>query len=183
MGFMYGGALADLNGDGKQDLVIGGGVSSSNSIGVCFSNGDGTFQAPVIYTAGGAGVGNPVVADFNGDGILDVIVPSNAGLVLFAGKGGGVFNPGVLVSAFSGAFWITAADFNGDGKLDLAVSYYPTGQPLSEVQFGPPFDHGAGSLARHTKLCMLLKVPNLSSFGAVPWNASWNLPPGVTGSC
>src|ERR1019366_5290041 len=37
--------VVDLNGDGKQDLVVSN--NSSNTEGVLFGNGDGTFQAAV----------------------------------------------------------------------------------------------------------------------------------------
>jgi hypothetical protein len=117
-------AVADLNGDGKTDAVISGGqFYPNNGIGVCISNGNGTFQSPVFYPAGNeSSVGNPVVADFNGDGILDVMLPGASGIWFFQGQAGGVFDTGVLTTALSGAEIIAAADFNGDGKLDLAVS-------------------------------------------------------------
>jgi hypothetical protein len=66
-------------------------------------------------------VGNPVIADFNGDGILDVMLGGASGIWFFQGKGGGTFDTGVLVTQFPGATCIASADFNGDGNLDLAV--------------------------------------------------------------
>jgi hypothetical protein len=124
------GVLIDLNGDGNADLIISGGDSAPgfDGIGVLMSNGDGTFQNLVFYVAGrDNSAGNPIVADFNGDGIPDVIIPGSSGIWLFTGKGGGAFNPGVLTTPFSGAFWMAAADFNGDGIPDLVVSYNPSG--------------------------------------------------------
>jgi hypothetical protein len=73
-------------------------VTSPAGIGVCFGDGDGTFQSPVLYQAGGDSLlGYPVVGDFNGDGIPDVALPADSGIWLFTGEGGGVFNPGVLI--------------------------------------------------------------------------------------
>jgi hypothetical protein len=47
---MSGMALTDLNGDGVIDLVVAGQANNgANGIGVCFGNGDGTFQAAVFY--------------------------------------------------------------------------------------------------------------------------------------
>lgn len=101
-----GGASIDLNGDGKMDLIISGmpnGSGYPSGIGVCLAYGDGTFQTPVFYQGSSTGsVGNPVVGDFNGDGIPDVIVPGSSGMWLFTGKGGGLFNTGVLTTAISG---------------------------------------------------------------------------------
>jgi len=41
-------AVADVNGDGKPDLIVANGYSTSG-IGVLLGNGDGTFQAAVTY--------------------------------------------------------------------------------------------------------------------------------------
>lgn len=105
-------ALVDLNGDGKQDLIISGYGPDGGAIGVLLSNGDGAFQAPVLYTIDvNYFLYSPVVGDFNGDGIPDVVAAdSKTGLWLFTGKGGGVFNPGVLAapSTASGANWLAA---------------------------------------------------------------------------
>src|SRR5580698_11239132 len=121
--------VADLNGDGQADVVISGSqYATSFGIAVCISQEDGTFRPPVFYPAGTDSiVGNPIVADFNGDGILDVMLPGPSGIWFFQGKGGGMFDIGVLTMALSGAAVIAAADFNGDGKLDLAVSSTSSG--------------------------------------------------------
>jgi hypothetical protein len=71
----YSVALADLNGDGKPDLVIAD--AGSNTLTVLPGNGDGTFAAALSPAAGT----DPVfaaVADFNGDGIPDVAAANNS---------------------------------------------------------------------------------------------------------
>jgi hypothetical protein len=115
---------ADVNGDGKLDLVM---FDSKNEVDVFLGNGDGTFQAPAIYTAGA----NPkalAVGDFNGDGHPDIAVmntpSSGSGTVnILLNNGDGTFsafataaNAGLTPSA------IAAADLNGDGKADLVVT-------------------------------------------------------------
>ena len=87
------------------------------------SNGDGTFQSAVNYTAGS----NPtaiVAADINGDGKLD-LVTSNYGsndASILMGNGDGTFQASLNFAAGSGPNGVAVADFNGDGTLDIAVA-------------------------------------------------------------
>lgn len=63
-------STADLNGDGKLDLIIPS--LSDQTISVPLGKGNGTFRVPIIYPV----VGGPLsiaVADFNGDGKLDMV--------------------------------------------------------------------------------------------------------------
>jgi hypothetical protein len=127
---MFGVSLlaVDLNGDGIIDLVVASGQAPMG-FGICFGNGDGTFQPAVFYPAGSELFTGPdVVGDFNGDGIPDVVTVGESGIWLFTGKGGGVFNPGVLtpVAGLNNQV-VIAADFNGDGHLDLAVTLLSRG--------------------------------------------------------
>jgi hypothetical protein len=100
-------AMADLNGDGRLDLVIG----TASGVAVMLGNGNGTFRGEVDYSGGGTSIG-----DFNGDGILDV---TNGATVLL-GKGDGTLGAPINTGAAAGA--VAIADFNGDGKPDLAIA-------------------------------------------------------------
>ncbi|HEY1218652.1 MAG TPA: FG-GAP-like repeat-containing protein, partial [Bryobacteraceae bacterium] len=65
-------AVADLNGDGKQDLAIahhGGSTYTS----FMFGNGDGTFQPEVDFTAT-SDPSTVLVTDLNGDGKPDLLI-------------------------------------------------------------------------------------------------------------
>jgi len=120
-------AVADLNGDGKLDLV----VANGNSVDVLLGNGDGTFQPAVSY--GSSGGTDVAVADVNGDGKLDLVVAnyctssncttSSVGVLL--GNGDGTFQPAVTYSSGGYSnFSVAVADVNGDGKPDLVVVNY-----------------------------------------------------------
>jgi len=127
-------AVADLNGDGKLDLVIGNECASSGctdgaSVGVLLGNGDGTFQTAVAYRTGGtSGPFFPVsiaIADVNGDHKPDLVVANGGSntVAVLLGKGDGTLQPAVTYG--SGGMYpvsVAVADVNGDGKPDLFVA-------------------------------------------------------------
>jgi hypothetical protein len=122
----YPDVIADFNGDGIPDLAIP--LYGSNDIAILLGKGDGTFAAPVMVSVLGTivGIEQIVVADFNGDGIPDLAVITNADnstVDILLGNGDDTFtaetiNPPIPGSPLSFA----TGDFNGDGKTDLAVT-------------------------------------------------------------
>ena len=127
--------VADINGDGKPDLIVNGKRGTTGLVATMLGNGDGTFQAPVETDFTGATSSATVVGDFNGDGILDVALVSGGYVKVLLGNADGTFQSGCLTSfsTYSGRDGIAAADFNGDGKLDLVITGY---DPFSSTGFG-----------------------------------------------
>ena len=124
-------AVADVNGDGKQDLLAGGG-GESNNVNVLLGHGDGTFQPVVTYTSGGNTALSVAVADVNGDSKPDLVVSNQCdtsincahGLVgVLLGNGDGTFQPAASYDpGGTGAWSVAVADVNGDGKPDLLLA-------------------------------------------------------------
>jgi hypothetical protein len=155
-------AVGDFNGDGVPDLAAVNNVyatqapnSTPSTVTIFLGNGDGTFT-PVSSNPASAGqnYSDIVVADFNGDGKLDLAIadyaPNNPGncdlvygllqcastptstITILLGNGDGTFTQGTdsPLSIDWYALSIAVGDFNADDIPDLAVAsacgYYPT---------------------------------------------------------
>jgi hypothetical protein len=129
-------ATADLNGDGKLDLVVA--QEDSNEVGVMFGNGNGTFQAPVNYAVG-SHPRSVRIADVNHDGKPDIIVANynDDTVSVLLNAGGGNFSAPVTYSAgaAAGSHCIAVGDLNGDGNPDVVVANRDSGGALN-VLFG-----------------------------------------------
>ncbi|MBI5719213.1 MAG: VCBS repeat-containing protein [Burkholderiales bacterium] len=125
--------VADMDGDGIGDLVaLGGTGSASLQVAVVPGRGDGSFKAPILMAYGGQYLGSQqqlAVADFDGDGKLDVVLldpfSGKSGILLGNGDGslqstGSASSPGpsrsILLPVGGAA---KAMDLNGDGKPDV----------------------------------------------------------------
>jgi hypothetical protein len=115
-------SLADLNGDGKLDMVVS---NADGSLSVLLNKGKGVYgAATVIAGASGADAGNMVIGDFNKDGKLDIAVTnySRTAINLLLGNGDGTFKPPTINPSPINPIALAAGDFNKDGKLDLALT-------------------------------------------------------------
>jgi hypothetical protein len=123
-------AVADFDGDGHADLAVP--LALAGTIQIYRGNGDGTFAAPVSYSA--PFVVSITAGDFNGDGKPDLAAAAAAfpifggGVRILLNDGSGGFgNPSTLFPAGSYADQVVVADFNGDGNLDLTVPDFDAG--------------------------------------------------------
>lgn len=126
---------ADLNNDGKLDLVVGG-AQPGNTTGNFFMTflGDGTGQFTQKQTTNlGAGnlKGEISLGDFNEDGKLDLAYPVTGSqipkepshtVLIYFGDGAGNLTAGPIIEVGNEPHTVITPDFNKDGHLDLAVS-------------------------------------------------------------
>src|ERR1700722_109300 len=120
-------AIADVNGDGLNDLVITdpGPVGSPPTVNVLLQNksAPGTFLAPVSYTLSGTSIPQSiVVADVNGDGRPDIVIGGTTVVNVLLNSAS---TPGTFLAAASyattNASQVAVADVNGDGLPDILV--------------------------------------------------------------
>ncbi len=110
---------ADLNGDGRLDLVVAD--DNSSAVSVLLGNGDGTFQPHQEYTVSGI-PGYVIVADFDRNGILDLAVSAGGFVSILVGNGDGTFQAHQDFGLGDIGASLMAGDLNGDGKLDLVAT-------------------------------------------------------------
>ena len=153
-------AMADVNGDGKLDLLVANTcLTSSNcnngSVGVLFGNGDGTFQPSVAYGAGGVDTFAVALADVNGDGKLDLVVAnacnnnsscSNGSIGVLLGNGDGTYQAATAYSS-AGLYAdaVAVGDINGDGNPDLVVTNECNGNSCTNGSYGVLLGNGDGT--------------------------------------
>ena len=110
---------ADLNGDGKDDLI----AANLGSVWALLSNGNGTFTQAWTQIEPQGGQEGVELADVNGDGKLDLGVQLRYGVKTYLGNGNGTFGAGVLTVVPDPTLSSFAyADINSDGNLDMVVS-------------------------------------------------------------
>lgn len=118
--------IADFNRDGIEDLTVP--LGNGRGTAIVLGNGDGTFRVftRILEDAVSAPQGQ-AVADYNGDGFLDIARGMGDGtrgvMQVLHGNGDATFRPLVryVPGTSQGGGWIISADFNGDGKPDVGL--------------------------------------------------------------
>ncbi len=121
---------ADLNGDGKPDLITAN--TGANTLSILTNNGNGGFGL-VSSLFVGNGPNSVTSADVNLDGKMDVICANfGAGtgnsLSVYTNKGGALFALAATLVVGTAPDAVTSADVNGDGRPDLISANFGTGQ-------------------------------------------------------
>ena len=160
---------ADLNGDGKLDLVVplyGTSGTAGTAVAVFLGNGNGTFKSESDVSLG---MNNPYAAaigDLNGDGIPDLAVTIedqttfNQGIAVAFGNGDGTFQTATLLASTlqlhqldnPNPGYVKMVDMNRDGHLDLVYTNTQFGTVgilynRGAGTFDPPVEFAAGHRA------------------------------------
>ncbi len=124
---------ADLNGDGRIDLVVD--TYFSSGLRTMLGTGGGAFAAPVVLSTDWWAYSEVRVTDITGDGIADIVGKAVTVIHVRAGLGNGTFAPlreYVVPWPSDGGSGLAVGDFNGDGRPDVAVTN-SRNAPLSRI--------------------------------------------------
>jgi hypothetical protein len=122
----HGLSFADVNADGKLDIVTSN--QNAKSVSALLGDGKGSFTASAgsPFSAGGSPYPH-AIGDINGDGAPDIITPNvqenTMGVLLGDGKGGFRMAPGAPIRVAFRPYHSALADVNGDGHLDAVLSH------------------------------------------------------------
>jgi hypothetical protein len=111
-------AVADIDGDGKADVIAANG--SSGGLSVLLGDGTGAVGDP-INSGWGSMLPSISLGDVDGDGKVDTLLASGNGLSVQKGDGAGHFTALPSVSIGGPVNSAVMGDVNGDGKLDLVA--------------------------------------------------------------
>ena len=116
----YGLGVADVDGNGRPDLVTGGGRSGNLSVRLNKAGGfDSPILSPTDYQC------EPLLlADVSGDGVSDALTANGLGIGVALGLGGGRFAERQTVATGGQPKTLAVADLNGDGRLDILSGQY-----------------------------------------------------------
>jgi len=127
----HGLVLADVNGDGHQDIVTAN--NSDGDISLLLGSGNGNFvRAPKSPFACGKSPYPIAAADLNADGLADILAPNathgdkatkTLTVLLSSRQGELTPAPGTPVDCDATVWYAATGDLNGDGRPDVVATH------------------------------------------------------------
>jgi hypothetical protein len=123
--FVYLLESGDFNGDGNRDIAFATDPNGSSTLYIRLGNGSGGFGSSTSIPVGN-GLRDITVADFNRDGIDDVVVANGYldSISVVSGSANGLFGPARNFEVGNSPSGVAAGDWDNDGKPDLAVANF-----------------------------------------------------------
>lgn len=156
--------IADIDGDGKPDLITSNSSGSTISVFRNLSTNGSTISTSSFATKQDFNVGNGPrilsVGDIDGDGKIDIIVPNYGSTTIsvlrnISTVGSISFASQVTYTTASQPFYTNLRDIDGDGKPEIlvanlgagSISIFKNNSTISTVSFGAKVDFATGSTA------------------------------------
>ncbi len=116
--------VADVNGDGRPDLVVANTADKTVSVRLADPARPGFFLAATVLATPGRSPLDVAVGDLNGDGRADLVVAASgaSNVLVFTQTAAGTFNAAVTYAVGGEPQAVTVADLDGNGRADLAVA-------------------------------------------------------------
>jgi hypothetical protein len=173
---LYSITIADMNSDGKPDLLLNDIGSGSFAVYLLNGNGDGTFGAGIAVSSDYI-VSQVIAGDYNQDGKPDLILFSEgeatdldadttAGILLLHGNGDGTFGAPTQLATGNFFFNGSLTDVNGDGVPDIVAALYQTvAAPNTYYGLSTLLGEGGGAFSPPVNT-----IENLTSLLPLPGN-------------
>ncbi|HEV2802798.1 MAG TPA: FG-GAP-like repeat-containing protein [Pyrinomonadaceae bacterium] len=146
-------AVADVNGDGKSDVLVTD--TDFNGVSVALGDGAGNFNNFRGFNSGSSFPVDILARDLSGDGKVDLAVANlNGGLSILLGDGTGSFGAAAPYAAGSKPSFIASGDFNSDGKVDLIITPNGGAEHISIL-----FGEGAGVFSAPSNIAIGGRAP------------------------
>jgi hypothetical protein len=138
-------AMADMNQDGKTEMIIAAGPGGGPAIMVMDSETGTVLQTFFAFDPAFNGGIFVTIADFNSDGIMDIVVGAGSGggphIKIFDGSTLNVLRSFFAYQEnFNGGVSVAATDINGDGFAELVTGAGPGGSSHVKVFNGKTFE-------------------------------------------